>query len=282
MDLISRKKILFCQKLFIYFSLFLLSVFAFFPILWMVLTSIKIPSEMYKTPPQLVPSSVTLQNYLYVFKDNRMMRYILNTFFVSTMSTLIAIFFGSMSGYVFARYSFKIKKPLFFFVFASMLIPMTVLIVPLYITFLNMGLVDSYQGLILAYLIRTLPVAVWLFHGFFLRIPMELEEAAMVDGCTRVKAIIKILVPILMPGIIAVSVYVFLVSWKMYLFPLVLTTASNVRPLSVGLVFYIGETNVLWGQLMAASTLVSLPPTILFLIFQKRLTAGLAEGAIKG
>ncbi len=275
----SRKKVR--RNAFYYVLLVAASLLSIFPILWMVLTSIKIPQQMYSSPPRLIPSVVTTAHYGEVLKNPLMLRYFLNSAIVSSISTVASIFTGMLAAYGFSRFRFKLKKPLYIFVLGSKMLPVMVLVIPLYIIFIKMNLVDNRLGLIVAYMALTLPLAVWLFRGFLERIPRELDQAAMIDGCGSFQTLIRVILPLLRPAILAVAMYVFLLTWNDFLFALILTVSESVRTISIGMTFYMEELFVNWGALMATSTLMTLPPMVIFILFHKHLTLGLSEGAVK-
>ncbi|UCF96079.1 MAG: carbohydrate ABC transporter permease [Spirochaetaceae bacterium] len=265
----------------IYVLLIIVSVLSFFPILWMVLTSIKIPQQMYSSPPRLLPSIVTTSHYQEVLENPLMLRYFLNSAIVSSISTLASIFTGMLAAYGFSRFRFRLKQPLYVFVLGSKMLPVMVLVIPLYIIFIRLKLVDNRLGLIIAYMALTLPLAVWLFRGFMERLPRELDHAAMIDGCSSFQTLRLVIVPLMRPAILAVAMYVFLLTWNDFLFALIITVSESVRTISIGMTFYMEELFVNWGALMATSTLMTLPPMIIYILFHKHLTLGLSEGAVK-
>jgi len=162
----------------------------------------------------------------------------------------------------------------------SRMLPATILIVPLYIFFCKLNLLNTYFSIIAVYTAIALPLAVWLFRGFYTTIPIQIEEAAAIDGCSQLQVLLKVTLPLLSPGIGAVSMYVFLFAWNQFLLALVLANSTEVRPLSVTLLFYMSDYYVEWGSLFAASILMVIPPIIVFLALQRHFSKGLVEGAV--
>ena len=264
-----------------YLLLTLLSMVSFFPILWMMLTSIKIPEQMYSSPPRLLPSNVTFSHYKEVLGDPLMLRYFLNSTIVSSVSTVAVIGSGILAGYAFSRFRFRFRNGLYMLVLGSKMLPVVVLVIPLYIFFVRIRLVDTRLGLVVAYMALTLPLAVWLFRGFFQKIPMELDQASMIDGCSPSQTLVLVVLPLMRPSILAVAMYVFLLTWNDFLFALIITVSESVRTISIGMTFFMEELFVNWGALMATSTLMTIPPMLIYLWFHKHLTVGLSEGAVK-
>jgi len=268
------------KKVITYSLLMLLCVFSLFPILWVLVSSLKMSSEIYTIPPRWIPSKFTLLHYFRVITNPDMRRAFLNSVIISSISTLITVFFGVLSAYAFSRFRFRMKTPLYYFILMTRMLPVTILIIPLYILSVRLKLLDTFLGVITIYTAIALPLAVWLFRGFFETIPVEIEEAAMIDGCSRLQTLIKVTLHLLAPGIGAVSMYVFLFSWNQFLIALVLATSPEVRPLPVELLFYMGEYSVDWGPLLAASVLMVIPPVMFFVALQGYFSKGLAEGAV--
>jgi ABC-type glycerol-3-phosphate transport system permease component len=276
---LSRRKIQ--RNVIIYLLLIVLTAASFFPILWLLLTSFKPSSEIYTKPPQLFASRITVEHFNFVVTDPRMQWYFVNSVFISLSTTLAALFFGMLAGYGFSRFRFRFRRPLYLFVLGSRMLPAMVIILPLYFMFVRLKLVDTRFGLIVSYLAMTLPLAVWLFRGFFQRIPVELDQAAMIDGCNRFQVLVRVIVPLIGPATLAVAIYVFLVSWNEFLFALVLISTESIRPISIGLTYYMEEYQTNWGALMAASVLMTLPPMLIYVFFHRHFAFGMSEGAVK-
>jgi len=237
-------------------------------------------SEIYTMPPRWIPSKLTLTHYLRVISNPNIRQAFLNSVIIGSISTFVTVFFGILSAYAFSRFRFRMKTPLYYFILMTRMLPVTILIIPLYILSVRLKLLDTFFGIITIYVAIALPLAVWLFRGFFETIPVEIEEAARIDGCSQLQTLIKITLPLLAPGIGAVSMYVFLFSWNQFIIPLVLTSSPKVRPVTVALLFYMGEYSVDWGALLANSVLMVIPTVIFFIALQRYFTKGLTEGAV--
>ena len=210
------------------------------------------------------------------------MRYFLNSFIITLSTTFLVIFVSIFSSYAFSRLKFIGRKFVLKFIILTQLFPLVVIIIPMYMVFAKIHLIDTYISLIIAYLSFTVPVGVWILRGFFKGIPYSLEEAAMVDGCTRLQAFLKVVLPLARPGISATSVYIFIVTWQEFMFALTFLSDQKMRTLPVGILDFIRQYGINWGGLMAASTLITIPVFIIFLILQKQFIAGLTQGSIKG
>ncbi|MGQ9786736.1 MAG: carbohydrate ABC transporter permease [Anaerolineae bacterium] len=251
------------------------------PIFWMLSVAIKPAQEIFCFPPTFLPAEPTLENFQKALNPV-FLRYAFNSVLVASSTTVLTLVFAVLSSYSFSRLHFRGRKPLLVVILLTQLLPLAVLIVPMFRILSNIGLINTYPALIIAYLTFTVPVAVWFLRSFFYSIPYELEEAAMIDGCTRLRAFLTIILPLSLPGISATGTYVFFVTWQELLFSLAFMTSKSMRTLPVGVLDFIGEHVTDWGALMAASILVCVPVFVLFIFMQNQLIAGLTEGAIKG
>src|SRR5690606_32206843 len=184
--------------------------------------------------------------------------------------------------YGFSRTDFPGKKPLFVAVIYTQLFPLATIIVPIYTIMSRVGLINTYSGLFIAYLTFTVPPAVWMLRSFLESIPKELEEAAMVDGCTKFTAFLRVIIPLSRPGIFSTAAYVFFMSWQEFLFALTLTLDQSMRTVPVGILDFVGQYETNWGNLMAASILITAPVVLVFLLIQRQFIAGLTAGSVKG
>ena len=253
-----------------------------FPFGWMGLSSVKLLRELYTVPPHWIPEAPTLEHYQRVLFASNVPRYFLNSVVISVGSTGVALVLAIFAAYAFARLPFRGKAPAQVFVLASQLLPTAALIVPLFMTLRFLGLVNTYLGLILVYTILTLPLSVWMLTSYFRAIPVELEEAAIIDGASRLSILFRITLPLSLPGVVAVLVYAFVTTWNEFILALVLAQHSRVKTLPIGIAEFTGEFNTDWGAVMAASLLMTLPIAILFLALQRLFIGGLTAGAVKG
>lgn len=257
-------------------------LFSTLPLLWGVSTALKIPSEVYAFPPTWIPTTLTFENFALVLQNQNLIRAFFNTLIIASGTTAVALIVGVLGGYGFARYKFPGRNMLLWSVLFTKLFPRVVVIVPFFVTLRNLQMMNSYQGLILVYLMVTFPVAIWLLKGFFDKIPVEIEEAAVIDGCNLPQLLWHVILPMSRPALVAVAMYSFILAWNEFLFALVFTNGLERRPLSIALAFFIDENGIRWGELMAASIVMSLPAVIVFTFAQKLLVRGLSDGAVKG
>jgi multiple sugar transport system permease protein len=253
-----------------------------FPFLWMGLSSIKQLNELYTIPPQWWPDHPTLANYYKVLFESRIPRYFLNSVIISVGSTGLALILAVFAANGFARFRFRGQSFWQACILVGQLLPTAAIIVPLFITLKVLGLVNTYWGLILVYMIITLPLSVWMLTSYFRAIPRELDEAAVIDGASRVGILFRIILPLSLPGIVAVLVYSFITTWNEFIFALCFATDSSVKTLPIGLAEFSTEFNTDWGAVMAASMVMTVPIALLFLVFQKFFVGGLTAGATKG
>lgn len=253
-----------------------------FPFWWMALSSVKSLRELYTIPPIWWPSMPTFDNYYKVLFESNIPRYFLNSIIISVGSTALALVLAIFASYGFARFDFRGKPLLQSLVLVGQLLPTAAIIVPLFITLRVLGLVNTYWGLILVYMIITLPLSVWMLTSYFKSIPVELDEAAIIDGASRLECLLRITLPLSLPGLASVTVYAFVTTWNEFIFALCFATDSSVKTLPIGLAEFSTEFNTDWGAVMAASVVMTLPIAILFLSMQRLFVGGLTAGATKG
>ena len=255
-------------------------VFFLFPIVWMVLTSFKHRVDAFTSTPTWL-FQPTLENYKDVLIDRGFLGYLLNSIFTGGIATLLTLILGVMVAYPLARYDLKGGNQITSWILSLRIIPPIVAVVPLYIFFSRIGLVDTYAGLIIMYTFMNLPLVIWMLRGFFADIPRELEEAALVDGASALGTFFRVVLPLVGPGLISAGMLAFIFCWNEFLFANVLS-AANVRTAPVGLTEYATPVSVLWTQIMAAGTVVVLPVVIAGIFIQRYLVRGLTMGAVKG
>jgi multiple sugar transport system permease protein/raffinose/stachyose/melibiose transport system permease protein/trehalose/maltose transport system permease protein len=248
----------------------------------MLLSSFKTLRELYTIPPIWWPDAPTLDNYAKVIFDSNIPRYFLNSVIISVGATGLALILAIFAAYGFARFEFRGKPFLQAFVLIGQLLPTAAIIVPLFITLRVLGLVNTYWGLILVYMILTLPLSVWMLTSYFRAIPKELDEAAIIDGASRLGVLFRITLPLSIPGLVAVLVYSFVTTWNEFIFALCFATDSSVKTLPIGLAEFSTEFNTDWGAVMAASVVMTLPIALLFLSMQRLFVGGMTAGATKG
>ncbi len=257
-------------------------LFSLFPFVWMITTSLKTLGDIHSIPPRMLPKAVTFESYGNVFTKSNIPRYFINSAIISTGSTVIALVFAVLAGYGFSRFRFKGRGLLQNAVLSAQMMPTAAIIVPLFIILRSLNLLNTYLGLILAYLIITLPLSVWMMAGYIHSIPVEIEEAATIDGCSRMRILARLVIPISMPGIVATAVYSFVVTWNEFLLALSLATDRKVMTLPIGLAEFTKEYVTDWGALMAGSVIMTLPIVVAFFALQRAFVSGLTAGATKG
>lgn len=265
-----------------YFALFAIFMFLLFPVYWMLVTSLKSNVESYRAIPTMWPEKLSLEGYISLMKDGKFLVYYKNNLIVSAMAAVLICFISLFAGYALSRYHFKWNVILFAtFSFAQMM-PVISRLISLYTIMRKINLTDTHIGLVLAISATQIPFAVSLMASFFDSIPKELEESASVDGCGRFKTLFRIVMPLVVPGLLAVGVYSFLQTWDDYLHAITLVRSPELWTLSQGLkLTYLGEVSD-WQLINSASTLGALPMIFVFFFFQKYMIKGLVSGAVKG
>jgi multiple sugar transport system permease protein len=265
-----------------YVILSLFVVISLLPLIWMVSTALKSTDRLFEYPPRLIPDTPTLAGFAGVLGDPLWHRYFFNSFVVAAAVTLVSVVLGTAAGYGFSRFDFRGKKALLLGILGSNLFPATALIIPLFVYLSRFGLIDSYPGLFVSHLLFALPIVVWLMIGFFERVPVDLEEAAMIDGCTRMGAILRVAIPLVLPGLISSGVVAFLSSWTEFLYAVTLMNSEKMRTVAVGIFLEMGQYDIGWNRLMAACVLINIPVIALFLLFSRHFVQGWVDGATKG
>jgi len=263
---------------------FLIAVLAFniVPFLWMLSTSFKTGPEAYAIPPTWWPLNPTLhEGYGQVLMWTNFPRHFLNSVIVSLGSALLSTMVGALAGYGFSRFQFRGRTALIGVLLASQMIPGVLLVGPYFRILARVGLYNSYLGLILAFTTLTLPFSAWMLKGFADTVPRELDEAALIDGCSRFHAFVRVVFPVIAPGMVATLIFAFLLAWGDLLWVLVLTSTDSMATVTLGLSRLVTQFRVLWPQLMAGSVIATVPPVILYILLQNYLVKGLTGGAVK-
>lgn len=250
-----------------------------FPIYWMITTSFKIAKQAFAATPVWF-FRPTLQNFRMVLLERNLPKFLANSFIVTIFSTFLTLFLAGNISYAVSRYKVPGSKNLLFWILSLRMIPPIVAAVPIYLLMQKLGLLDTHLVLVLIYTFMNLPLAVWLIKGFLEDIPLELEESAMVDGCSRLQAFIRIALPLIIPGMIATGMICMIFAWNEFLFANILT-GFLAKTAPVALTAYATPVGILWGQIFAAGTILIVPVTIIGLVFQRYLVRGLTFGALK-
>jgi len=268
------------SKIIIY-SLVVLAVFlSLAPIVYLFITSFKEPDLTFAIPPVWVFAPTT-QNYNEVLSSTNFSKYFMNSVSIALITVAIAIFLGSLAAYGFSRFRFRGKFWLKMGALVPQMLPPIVLVVPLYVLFNRLDWIDTRQALIVSYLTFTIPLSIWMMTGFFDDVPIELEEAAMIDGCSRIGALIRVSLPLAVPGIAATAILAFIYCWNEFLYAVILT-GREARTLPVIITSFMTNKSILWGRIAASGSLVLIPVIIFALLAQRYLVRGLGKGAVKG
>lgn len=260
----------------------LMVVWTAIPFYWMLVTSLKPDKEIYGYEATLIPHAPSLAHYFTIFRDTPYLLFLRNSVSVAVGSTLLSIVIGCLGAYAIARLNFPGRNFLARALVVTYLVPPSLLFIPLFALMSAIRLTDSLFGLTLAYLGSDVPFCTWLLMGYFRSVPVELEEAALVDGCNRVTALIRVILPLALPAIVVVIFFSFTRAWNEFLYAHVFTSTNSARTLTTGLAIFMNEDVFFWGPLMASTILSALPPVLMFLLLQRWVVQGLTLGGVKG
>jgi ABC-type glycerol-3-phosphate transport system permease component len=252
------------------------------PLIWMLSTSLKPSQEILDWPPRFIPATPSFEHFAKLFTSTMFPTHFYNSVYTAFWATVVSVALGAMAGYGLTRYRFWGRELIANSILLTYLFPQILIFIPLYIVFRILNLNNTHLALILSYVSFSLPFATWLLRAFFESIPLELEEAAMVDGANRLKAVIYIIAPMALPGIIATSIFTFIVAWNDFLFARIFVTSENLKTLPVGIQDFFSMAVIDWGLIMAAGMMVTIPALIFFVSVQSFLVKGWGAGAVKG
>ena len=256
-------------------------VIVLIPVLWMISTSIKIDSEVMSAVPKWIPETPSLIAYRRFFEDYPFMTQLKNTLIYTLGSTVLVVVCACLAGYGVTRFNFKGKQAFMSFLLVSQMFPSVMLLVPFYNVIKTLGLLNTYVGLILVYVSISVSFATWMMMGFFKSIPLELDEAATIDGCSKFQTFIRVILPLTIPGLVSVAIFSIITGWNEYMFTNVLTTKMDMQTITIGITSLNGE-RVMWNDMMAAAVISSIPLVIIFMFLQKYFVSGMTSGAVKG
>jgi len=268
------------SKVFTYGLLTVFVIMVAVPLFWMVTTAIKTNKELYEDFSYL-PQRPTLENFVRVIVREKLLTNIRNSFSVAMITTLITVIVSSLAAFSIVRYRYPGREWIGRLILFKYLLPSAMLFIPLYVIVTALGLGNTQQGLILTYLTFTIPFCTWMLMGYFRGMPVELEEQAMVDGCTKIGAMLRILLPLSAPGLVASAIFSFTLAWNEFLLALVITMDQSTMTVPIKLSMMVAGDQYIWGQLMAGAVLASIPVGILYFIGQRFVVQGLAAGAVK-
>ena len=267
---------------FLYLGAAGLAAQAVLPLLWMLSTSLKPPREVLATPPTLMPAAPTLENYARLLGQTAFVRYFVNSVSVAGLTVLLTMAVGAVGAYSLTRFRFPGREGIARLILCTYMFAPIMIVVPVYILARRLGIVDTHTALVLSYSSFCLPFSLWLLRAFFQSIPIELEEAAQVDGAGRPRTLAYIVAPLALPGVIATSIFTFTLAWNDYIFTRILIVSDELKTLPVGVQDLFSAAVVDWGLVMAAGMLITIPALAFFMAVQRHLVAGWGTGGLKG
>lgn len=273
---------LFAEKGLIYSVIAVYLFITLAPLLWVLSTSFKPNQEAISFPPKFLPDKPTWENYIFVLTDPKLSLSLLNSLLVSVGSTVLSVTVSALAGFAFARYHFKGKNLIMSIILGLFMIPVVINIIPLYIMLANIGLLNSLGALVMTFQILIIPLNIFLLKNYFESLPKELEEAAIIDGCSRLGSLVRITIPLSLPGFLIAAILSFRFSWNEFVLPVVLSNKPDSMIFQVALYQFISLYRIDWGYLTAGINIALIPVVVLMLIFQKRMIKGLTLGALKG
>jgi multiple sugar transport system permease protein len=256
--------------------------YTLFPIYWLVNSSLKSASELFTFPPRYWPAAPTLQNFANALTQTRLGRLYLNSLMIASLTCVALLITIVFSGYAMARFRFRGKSVVLLLFLLTQMLPHVILLAPLFTIYRRLNLINTPWSLVITYTLVWLPFSVMMMRNFFAAVPVELEEAAMVDGCSRTSALFRVVLPVALPGLVATSIFGFINAWNELIFAVVFINSPYIQTLPVGLSSLIDENRTEYGMILAVAVLALIPSMILFGYIQRYLTTGLAAGAVKG
>lgn len=268
------------RKILAILGLTLGALFSGLPVIWMLSSSFKPNGEVFASPPRLV-SNFTFEAYTSIFTDPVKLRFFFNSYLIALSVTALTLIVGILAAYAFSRFDFPLKNVLNVVIVSVQAVPPITLLIPYFGLMVVLGLYNTYPGLILTYMVFTLPYAIIMLTGYFNTIPRELDEAVKVDGASSFTALWKVIVPTAIPGLVSVGIYTFMIAWNEFLFALTLTRTEDMRTVPIGIQLLMGQHSYQWNEMMAMSVLGCIPVLLLFLFFQRYFIGGMTAGAVK-
>lgn len=259
----------------------IISAVMLFPLFWIASISFKPDAEQFLTPPTLIPQTPVLLNYYRLLNETNFPMYVTNSAIVALATVALSLVVGCPAAYAMARFKILARPEFTSTVLLTYMFPPILIGIPLFVIFSQLRLSDSYLGLVLAHTTFSLPFVMWMMRDFFLAVPVEIEEAAMVDGCSRLRLLVTIVIPVVRPGLIAAGIFTFMLSWNDYIYSLILLKSESRKTISVGLALFIDSSAIEPGMMMAGAVIVTIPILIGFMFVQRYLVQGLAMGAVK-
>ena len=278
----GSRRLTLSQRLVLYGILAVLVLAATFPFYWMLLTSLKTGRAVFDTTQVLLARNLTLRNYVDLFRTTAILRWVWITAALAAASTVIALVIGILSAYSITDFRYRGRKFISFAVFLSYVIPQAMLFIPLFLLLNRMKLVNTFLGLVLAYQTFCVPFCTWLLLGYFRTLPKELKDAALIDGCTPLGVLWRIILPLAAPGVATAAIFSFTQCWNEFLYAASLAQSGQIKTLSLGIAGFLVSDIFIWGQMMAAAFISTVPMLLLFIFLQRFVVQGLTIGAVKG
>ena len=268
------------SRVLLYAAVILVCFTAIFPYLWMVLVSLK--EKVFVYQPGVIFFKPTFENYINVFKTRGLGGYLINSVIIASLNCIISLFLGSLTAYALARYEFRNREKYALLLTFIRILPAVASVIPIYVVAASLRILDTHGLLITVYLLFNIPFTVLMMRGFFEEIPVEIEEAAKVDGCTSLQLLTKIVIPLAKPGLVATAIFCVINAWNEFMFGYIFISTDKYRTLTPAIMLFKGANTIDWGGLMAGSVIAVIPVTIIFLFLQKYFLAGLMSGSVKG
>jgi len=265
----------------VYGGLFIFYAFLLLPIVWLVLSSFRNTDSIQSGRLLPYASEITVTNYVEAFRIANLTTFLVNSFIIAITVMLLVVFIASLGAYALSRFNLRGKNVFMMLALMPQFFPYVLILIPFYVLMTNIGLVDSHLGLILTHTSITLPFALWMLTGYFQAIPRDLDQAALIDGCSRLGVLFRIIYPIAIPGMVVAGFFAFVVSWGDYLFVSILSQSPETQTLPIGLQTFMSSLQVRWGLITAGTVIAIVPTIVFFAIVQRRLVAGLTAGAVK-
>jgi ABC-type glycerol-3-phosphate transport system permease component len=265
----------------VYTGLFIFYAFLLLPIVWLILSSFRNTDSIQSGRLLPYPSELTVTNYVEAFRIANLTTFLVNSFIIAITVMLLVVFIASLGAYALSRFRLRGRNIFMMLALTPQFFPYVLILIPFYVLMSNIGLVDSHLGLILTHTSITLPFALWMLTGYFSAIPRDLDQAALIDGCSRLGVLFRIIYPIAIPGMVVAGFFAFVVSWGDYLFVSILSQSPETQTLPIGLQTFMSSLQVKWGLITAGTVIAIVPTIVFFAIVQRRLVAGLTAGAVK-
>ena len=265
----------------VYTGLIIFYAFLLLPIIWLVLSSFRNTDSIQSGRLLPYPSELTVTNYVEAFRIANLTTFLVNSFIIAITVMLLVVFIASLGAYALSRFRLRGRNIFMMLALTPQFFPYVLILIPFYVLMSNIGLVDSHLGLILTHTSITLPFALWMLTGYFSAIPRDLDQAALIDGCSRLGVLFRIIYPIAIPGMVVAGFFAFVVSWGDYLFVSILSQSPGTQTLPIGLQTFMSSLQVRWGLITAGTVIAIVPTIVFFAIVQRRLVAGLTAGAVK-